>query len=293
MNSFLSRENVDMLVEILLDDKPNKTQGDINQIIQEINVFRNTHLNSSSVANVSLLELNQQFLKRMISQTIPSNKPLPQSNQNQSMPNTSLQLNSSLQSLGSMPNASFQSPSSLQLNSSFQSPSSLPSQVSNQTPLSSYRSEDLKAERLDFFDKQLSQKRQEFESAITLKKPSPPIFEDSKMLDKPISNMEELIAQTMAQRNFDISNIGSTTPSSDWLSPISTSVKVEKQELNEIEEKEKDKEKKTISFEEPPITNSIFARLKPTNSLETQIEILTNRVTLLEEQIDELRNLMK
>ena len=282
MNSFLSRENVDMLVEILLDDKPNKTQGDINQIIQEINVFRNTHLNSSSVANVSLLELNQQFLKRMISQTIPSNKPLPQSNQNQSMPNTSLQSPSSLQSTPS-----------LQLNSSFQSPSSFPSQVSNQTPLSSYRSEDLKAERLDFFDKQLSQKRQEFESAITLKKPSPPIFEDSKMLDKPISNMEELIAQTMAQRNFDISNIGSTTPSSDWLSPISTSVKVEKQELNEIEEKEKEKEKKTISFEEPPITNSIFARLKPTNSLETQIEILTNRVTLLEEQIDELRNLMK
>ena len=69
MNSFLSRENVDMLVEILLDDKPNKTQGDVNQIIQEINVFRNTQLNSSSVSNVSLLELNQQFLKRMISHT--------------------------------------------------------------------------------------------------------------------------------------------------------------------------------------------------------------------------------
>ena len=283
MNSFLSRENVDMLVEILLDDKPNKTQGDINQIIQEINVFRNTHLNSSSVANVSLLELNQQFLKRMISHTIPSNKsmptpqmPLPQSNQNMSMPSSVSNPNMSLpsSSLHSMPNASLQLPSSLQSNSS-------------------YRTEDLKAERLDFFDKQLNQKRQEFESAITLKKPTPPIFEDSKMLDKPISNMEELIAQTMAQRNFDISNIGSA-PSSDWLSPVSTSVKVEKQELNGIEEKER--EKKTISFEEPPpITNSIFARLKTSssNSLESQIEILTNRVTLLEEQIAELRNLMK
>jgi hypothetical protein len=164
---------------------------------------------------------------------------------------------------------------------------------------SSYRNEDLKAERLDFFDKQLNQKRQEFESAITLKKPTPPIFEDSKMLDKPISNMEELIAQTMAQRNFDISNIGSTTtttPSSDWLSPVSTSVKAEKQELNGLEEKEKEKEKKTISFEEPPITNSIFARLKTSsssNSLESQIEILTNRVTLLEEQMAELRSLNK
>ena len=290
MNSFLSRENVDMLVEILLDDKPNKTQGDINQIIQEINVFRNTHLNSSAVSNASLLELNQQFLKRMISQTIPSNKPMPQSNQNMALP---------LQS------HSLQSPS-LQLPSSLQSPSlQLPSALqSQQAPLSSYRNEDLKAERLDFFDKQLNQKRQEFESAITLKKPTPPIFEDSKMLDKPISNMEELIAQTMAQRNFDISNIGSTTtttttPSSDWLSPVSTSVKAEKQELNGLEEKdkEKEKEKRTISFEEPPpITNSIFARLKTSsssNSLESQIEILTNRVTLLEEQIAELRNLNK
>lgn len=274
MNSFLSRENVDMLVEILLDDKPNKTQGDVNQIIQEINVFRNTHLNSSAVSNVSLLELNQQFLKRMISQTIPSNKP--------SMPNQNISLtNASLQS--SVP--SLQSPTSLHSsghNASLQS----------STQNLSYRNEDLKAERLDFFDKQLNQKRQEFESAITLKKPTPPIFEDSKMLDKPISNMEELIAQTMAQRNFDMSNI-SSPQSSDWLSPISTSVKVEKQELNGLEEKEK----KTISFEEPPpITNSIFARLKTaqSNSLETQIETLTNRVTLLEEQMAELRSsLMK
>jgi polyhydroxyalkanoate synthesis regulator phasin len=263
MNSFLSRENVDMLVEILLDDKPNKTQGDINQIIQEINVFRNTHLNSSAVSNVSLLELNQQFLKRMISHNLqsPSNMSL-QSPSNMSLQSPS---NMSLQSQ-SNPNMSLQSPSN---------------------PNTSYRNEDLKAERLDFFDKQLNQKRQEFESAITLKKPVPPIFEDSKMLDKPIANMEELIAQTMAQRNFDISNI-SSPQSSDWLSPISTSVKVEKQELNGLEEKEK--EKKTISFEEPPITNSIFARLKTNNSLESQIEILTNRVTLLEEQLAEFRN---
>ena len=274
MNSFLSRENVDMLVEILLDDKPNKTQGDVNQIIQEINVFRNTHLNSSGVSSVSLLELNQQFLKRMISQTIP----LPTG--------PSLQSPTSYQSSGS----SLQNQNMSSMNSSLQS--SVPNQLSGtnsslQSPNMSYRNEDLKAERLDFFDKQLNQRRQEFESAITLKKPVPPIFEDSKMLDKPISNMEELIAQTMAQRNFDMSNI-SSPQSSDWLSPVSTSVKVEKQDLDE-----KEKEKKTISFEEPPpITNSIFARLKTSqsNSLESQIETLTNRVTLLEEQIAELRS---
>lgn len=283
MNSFLSRENVDMLVEILLDDKPNKTQGDINQIIQEINVFRNTHLNSSAVSNVSLLELNQQFLKRMISHSLqsPSNSHSSNSHSSNTLQSPiSNNANMSLQTSGHNP--SLQSP-----NMSLQSPN-----TSLQSPNSSYRNEDLKAERLDFFDKQLNQKRQEFESAITLKKPVPPIFEDSKMLDKPISNMEELIAQTMAQRNFDISNI-SSPQSSDWLSPVSTSVKVEKQELNGQDAKEKEKEKKTISFEEPPTTNSIFARLKTNNSLESQIEILTNRVTLLEEQIAELRSLIK
>lgn len=277
MNSFLSRENVDMLVEILLDDKPNKTQGDVNQIIQEINVFRNTHLNSSGVSSVSLLELNQQFLKRMISHT------------------TSLPTGPSLQSPTSYQSSvpSLQNQNMSSMNSSLQS--YVPNQLSGtnsslQSPNSSYRNEDLKAERLDFFDKQLNQRRQEFESAITLKKPVPPIFEDSKMLDKPISNMEELIAQTMAQRNFDMSNI-SSPQSSDWLSPVSTSVKVEKQDLDE-----KEKEKKTISFEEPPVTNSIFSRLKTSssNSLESQIETLTNRVTLLEEQMAELRSsLMK
>jgi hypothetical protein len=282
MNSFLSRENVDMLVEILLDDKPNKTQGDINQIIQEINVFRNTHLNSSAVSNVSLLELNQQFLKRMISHSLqsPSNSHSSNSHSSNTLQSPmSNNANMSLQSSGHNP--SLQSPNT-----------SLQSSNSSLQSSSSYRNEDLKAERLDFFDKQLNQKRQEFESAITLKKPVPPIFEDSKMLDKPISNMEELIAQTMAQRNFDISNI-SSPQSSDWLSPVSTSVKVEKQELNGQESKEKEKEKKTISFEEPPTTNSIFARLKTNNSLESQIEILTNRVTLLEEQIAELRSLIK
>ena len=64
MDSFLSRDNVDMLIEILLDDKPTKTQEDVNQIVQEINVFRNTCANAPT--HHGLLELNQTFLKRMV-----------------------------------------------------------------------------------------------------------------------------------------------------------------------------------------------------------------------------------
>ena len=167
MDSFLSRDNVDMLIELLLDDKPNKTQSDVNQIIQEINVFRNTQMNSAST--LGLLELNRLFLTRLVSQ-----QQVPQQQQ---------------------PSHSLQQPQSTK-----------------------YKGEDLKAERMDFFDQQLAQKRNEFESAITLKKPPPPVFEDKAQQDTRITDMDTLLAQTLAQRNIDIT-YSSQPGSTDWLSP--------------------------------------------------------------------------
>jgi hypothetical protein len=246
MDSFLSRDNVDMLVEILLDDKPSKTQTDIQQIIQEINVFRNTKLNECST-NIGLLELNQTFLKRMVQ---------------------------------------------------YQQP---PQQLK-------YKVEDLKAERMDFFDQQLAQKRVEFESAITLKKPALPDFEDSRMLDTPISNMDTLLAQTLAQRNMDIPYVQQKP--TDWLSPANTSIKSEKQlklditEMSEPFDKEFDKEEinrpeqqqqqqqgqsKTISWS-PSNTSSIFSKLKQTQTVESQIESLTSRLIELEYRLNKLES---
>jgi hypothetical protein len=244
MDSFLSRDNVDMLVEILLDDKPTKTQADIQQIIQEINVFRNTKLNAHST-NIGLLELNQTFLKRMVQYQ-------PQQQQQQQV---------------------------------------------------KYKVEDLKAERMDFFDQQLAQKRVEFESAITLKKPALPEFEDKRMLDAPISNMDTLLAQTLAQRNIDIPFVQQKP--SDWLSPANTSVKTEKQlklDITEMTEplyefdKEFEKQGKKISWSPvstPTNTSSIFSRLKQAhhpNSVETQIELLTNRIIDLESRLTKLEH---
>jgi len=252
MDSFLSRDNVDMLVEILLDDKPTKTQADIQQIIQEINVFRNTKLNAHST-NIGLLELNQTFLKRMVQYQ-------PQQQQQQR-------------------------------------------QQQQQQP-EKYKVEDLKAERMDFFDQQLAQKRVEFESAITLKKPALPEFEDKRMLDAPISNMDTLLAQTLAQRNIDIPFVQQKP--SDWLSPANTSVKTEKQlklDITEITEplyefdKEFEKQGKKISWSPvstPTNTSSIFSRLKQAHqptSVETQIELLTNRIIDLESRLTKLEHI--
>ena len=251
MDSFLSRDNVDMLVEILLDDKPTKTQADIQQIIQEINVFRNTNLNSSS-SNIGLLELNQTFLKRMVQYQ-------PQQQQQQ------------------------------------------------QQQQLKYKVEDLKAERMDFFDQQLAQKRVEFESAITLKKPALPEFEDPRrVLDTPISDMDTLLAQTLAQRNVDIPYV--QQKHTDWLSSANTSIKSEKQvklditEMSEPFDKEFDKEFdkqdqphgqiKTISWSPSANANSnttsIFSKLKQTQTVESQIESLTNRIIELESRLIKL-----
>ena len=207
-----------MLIEILLEDKPSKTQADIQPIIQEINVFRNTLLNTSS-ANFGLLELNQLFLKRMV-----QNQPQSQAK---------------------------------------------------------YTVEDLKAERLDFFDQQVAQKRVEFESAITLKKPAVPEFGDKQTLDIPISDMDTLLAQTLAQRNMDIPFSTQQKPS-DWLSPANTSVKSEKQVKLDITEMSAPFDK----FEpaSPPLP-SIFSKLKQTPSTESQIEALTNRIIALENKL--------
>ncbi len=226
-----------MLIEILLEDKPSKTQADIQPIIQEINVFRNTLLNTSS-ANFGLLELNQLFLKRMV--------------QNQ-----------------------------------------LPQQQQQQQQQTKYTVEDLKAERLDFFDQQVAQKRVEFESAITLKKPAVPEFGDKQTLDIPISDMDTLLAQTLAQRNMDIPFSTQQKPS-DWLSPANTSVKSEKQVKLDITEMSVPFDKFPLDkFEDTTNTTttntnplpSIFSKLKQTPSTESQIEALTNRIIALENKL--------
>jgi hypothetical protein len=212
-----------MLIEILLDDNPNTKQSDRTQITQEMNVFLNTHLNSSS-SSLGLLELNQMFLKRMVS-----------------------------------------------------------SSHNNQTQQQQkYKVEDLKAERMDFFDQQLSQKRTEFEAAITLKKPPTPVFEDQPGLDIPILNMESLLAQRNKEMTTFLNAPNKQKPA-DWLTPASTSVKIEKQE----------KEDQRPEFETVP-TDSIFSRLKKQtpqdnqdiitlgSSSEESLTTLTNRVIKLE-----------
>jgi hypothetical protein len=65
--------------------------------------------------------------------------------------------------------------------------------------------EDIQTSRMNEFEKQFAERQNEFSRAMTLKVPEKPEFGDE--IDKPIGEMEDLIARTLAQRNFDIEQI--------------------------------------------------------------------------------------
>ena len=130
-------------------------------------------------------------------------------------------------------------PSLIQLNQSFltkmmQTLQAQQLSPQKQTQKQSFLAEDIQKDRVTQFDSDLTRKKQEFDNAITLKKPPVPVFEDSKRSDRvPINEMEALIAQTISQRNYDISNLPTNNTNVSWLSSQETSVKTENRQSNQ------------------------------------------------------------
>lgn len=73
-----------------------------------------------------------------------------------------------------------------------------------------YKVEDIHNARQTDFEKQVADKRNEFETSINLKKPQPVDFSDKVEPEMKIMEMEALIAETMAKRKFDIEQIQGT-----------------------------------------------------------------------------------
>ena len=100
-----------------------------------------------------------------------------------------------------------------------------------------YKVEDIQEARIQQFDKQYEQRKQEFENAMTPRVPDSPNFTDN-FNDAPLENMESLIAETMRQRNFDIDQIVNSSNTNkaaveNWLHPQETSLKTENRASNE------------------------------------------------------------
>jgi len=99
----------------------------------------------------------------------------------------------------------------------------------NQKKLITY--EEIHNDRKSQFDNDLLKRQEEFTNAMTLKAPPVPDFNDKTEI-KPITEMELIIKEMTAQRNYDVEEInrGFNTQIQDdnWLKPQDTSIKNEK-----------------------------------------------------------------
>jgi hypothetical protein len=180
-----------------------------------------------------------------------------------------------------------------------------------------YKVEEIHAARQNDFEQQVSQRRMEFESAIIPQKPKALDFSD-KTEEGKIKEMESLIAETVAKRNFDIEiiqnsfNTNAIDPES-WLKPAETSIKTEKQGFqvttNKFVPDLSNKSKKNVSWDEPlndvstdniqltivekkdPTDNNIFAKLKKKPVVDEPIASNSNNNQLIE-QMTELNKKM-
>lgn len=99
-----------------------------------------------------------------------------------------------------------------------------------------YKVEDIQSARQSEFESQVNQRRSEFENLAIHKKPKELDFSDKAEISK-IKEMEALIAETIAKRNFEIDQINTnmntninSISSDEWLKPNNTSVRAEKQQ---------------------------------------------------------------
>jgi hypothetical protein len=100
--------------------------------------------------------------------------------------------------------------------------------------------EEIQNDRKSQFDKDLSRHQEEFANAMTLKVPPVPDFND-KVEENPITEMEKMIKEMTAQRNYEVEQINrgfNSQPQNDnWLKPQETSIKNEKLQNNLKQEK--------------------------------------------------------
>jgi len=99
----------------------------------------------------------------------------------------------------------------------------------NQKNLITY--EEIQNDRKSQFEKDLFKRQEEFTNSMTLKAPPVPEFND-KNKNIPITEMEKIIKEMTAQRNYEVEEInrGFNTQMQDdtWLKPQETSIKNEK-----------------------------------------------------------------
>ena len=167
--------------------------------------------------------------------------------------------------------------------------------------------EELHNERKSKFDKDLFKRQEEFENIMVVKSPPVPNFLD-KYEDKPIGEMDKIIKDMTAKRNYDVEQITKNSVVDDnWLKPQETSIKSEKmtkepqqikesQQINEsrfkylnMDNQQQSPTKKIVTWgnntetSDSEIEENLFKKLKRIKQPEIEFE---NNISLSFEEIN-------
>lgn len=201
--NFSNKQNLILLWEVLLDELDIKGDANNKTIISNIQaVF---HSNISPFINkinpvAGLMETNKLFLKQVL---IAVNRLFPNLKQDQQIKRINIDKE----------------------------------EVKEKEVNELYKVEDIHSARQSNFEKQVQQKREEFDSLAAFKKPKELNFSE-KYDDGKITEMQSLIAETISRRKFEIEQYQTNAnldSAENWLQPAKTSVKSEKQNINGLD----------------------------------------------------------
>lgn len=186
-SEFIQIQNIEMIWDILLDEEGSfimKNNGHYEQAIksQFMTIIKNFY-DYEKKSGLPLLEMNKKIVAILVNEWVPMLKTQEQK---------------------------IRTPEVHQ-------------QKQHQQPISEsltlVTAEEIQNNRKTQFDKELNLKRNEFQGAMSVK--PPPIVDFKDKQDEPIGEMEKLIAETIAQRNFEINQIqnipGNKAETEKWL----------------------------------------------------------------------------
>jgi hypothetical protein len=125
--------------------------------------------------------------------------------------------------------------------------------------------EEIQNDRKSQFDKDLSKRQEEFEDFMSIKSPPVPEFADPVgKTDKPIKEMDKILKDMLAQRNYEVEQINKSynniinsndSQVDNWLKPQETSLKSEKFQEIKSEEPQNYSRFKFLNEIEPGLSN--------------------------------------
>jgi hypothetical protein len=260
-NNFLNNQNLKLLWDILLDEL--RVDKNNKSAVTNIRIVFESNINlfsKNANTNKSLIDLNKQFLSQVL---IAVNRLFPNLNQPQGQGQDLKRI-----------------------------------QISSEELSEPYKIEDIRESRQDTFEKQLQQKRQDFDNSMNQHKPKELDFTE-KVEDGKIKEMDALIAETVARRKFDIEQITLTNNTSTNTLPNNNNNIIEDMSELSIYRKLKLKQPEAISTSIPmPIKKNVTwdnELEQPQEQKQMSLvieEIPPNKVDILIDKVDILIDLM-